>query len=243
MKHARRLFPVLVALSLAGPAAAQGAPAARVTKLTFDLGYVNVSGNTSVTTFNVGERLVHTAGRWTYTQTATALFGQTDGSTTAEAYEAGVRGDYKLGKRLSAFGLGTWFRNAFAGVARRFSEGVGLSLRAIQAPHDSLNVEGSLSFNQERSVAGVSNSFAASRAALVYKHAFGTAAVFTQNLELISNLENSDDQRVNSETALAAPISKQVAFKAAYVIRYDHQPEPGFQDTDRIITTGIQIAF
>ena len=240
MHHACHLLPILAALSLAAPAAAQGAHA---TKLTLDLGYVNVSGNTNVTTFNLGEKLTHTVGLWTLTQSAAALYGETDGSPTAEAYDAGVRGDRKLGKRLSAFALGTWSRNTFAGLARRFSEGAGLALRVIQARRDSLTMEGALSLNQERSVVGVSNSFAATRAAAAYKHLFGKAAVFTQNLELLSNLENSDDQRVNSETALAAPISKQVALKVSYVLRYDHLPEPGFQDTDRIFTTGVQIAF
>jgi len=240
MRHARRLLPVIAALSLAGPAAAQRAHA---TKLTLDLGYVNVSGNTNVTTFNMGEKLARTAGLWTLTQTATALYGETEGSATAEAYDVGVRGDYRLSKRLSAFGLGTWSRNTFAGIARRFAEGVGLALRVIQARRDSLTVEGALLLNQERSVTRFTTSFAASRAALAYKHAFGTAAVFTQSLELLSNLESLDDQRVNSETALAAPISKQIAVKVAYTVRYDNQPESGFQDTDRILTTGVQIAF
>jgi putative salt-induced outer membrane protein YdiY len=48
---------------------------------------------------------------------------------------------------------------------------------------------------------------------------------------------------VYSESALTAPISKQIALKASYVIRFDNRPEPGFQDTDRTFTTGLQIVF
>ena len=48
---------------------------------------------------------------------------------------------------------------------------------------------------------------------------------------------------MNSETAITAPISRQIALKAAYVVRFDNQPEPGFLDTDRIFTTGVQIVF
>ena len=42
--------------------------------------------------------------------------------------------------------------------------------------------------------------------------------------------------------ALVVPLSKRVALKAAYRVRWDNQPEPGFEDTDRTFTTGIQIA-
>jgi putative salt-induced outer membrane protein YdiY len=78
---------------------------------------------------------------------------------------------------------------------------------------------------------------------VAYKHLFGTTAFFTENLEWLANLEDSQDQRVNSETAFTAPISRQVALKASYVIRYDKQPEPGFETTYRIFTTGVQIVF
>ena len=116
--------------------------------------------------------------------------------------------DRALGKVISAFGLTTWYRNPFAGVATRWAEGAGLAFRAVQQPHDTLRLEVSLSANQERSVAGVRNSFAATRGAAAYRHAFNGKAVFTEGLELVSNLKDTHDERVNSETALAAPISR-----------------------------------
>jgi putative salt-induced outer membrane protein len=213
-------------------------------QLTLDLGFVNSSGNSNVTTFNLGERLAYTTGQWVFVQTAKALYGETDGSATAESYEAGLRGDYVFAKdRMSAFTLLTYHRNPFAGLASRYSEGVGLAWRALQAPHDSLRLETTISLNQERSTADVENSFGAARGALGYKHMLGAAAFFTQILEGILNLEDSEDVRVNSETAITAPISRQVAFKASYIVRFDNQPEPGFEDTDRIFTTAVQIVF
>ncbi len=212
-------------------------------QLTLDLGFVNSSGNSDVTTFNLGQRLAYTTGVWVFVETAKALYGETDGSATAEAYEATLRGDYVFKERVSAFGLLTYNRNPFAGLASRYSEGVGVAWRAIRAPRDSLRLETLLSMNQERSMADVETSFGAFRAALGYKHMFGAAAFLTQILESIVSLEDSEDLRVNSETALTAPISRQIALKASYIVRYDRQPEPGFEDTDRIFTTGVQIVF
>lgn len=212
-------------------------------QLTFDLGFVNASGNSEVTTLNLGQKLARSAGAWSFAQTLKVIYGETDGSATAESYDAALRADYVVKERVGAFGLLTYQRNPFAGVASRFAQGLGLSLRALRSARDSLSVEGSLSANQERSTAAVENTFAAARGALAYKHLFGTTAFFTQALEWLANLEDGDDQRINSETAITAPISRRIALKATYVVRFDKQPEPGFKDTDRIFTTGVQIVF
>jgi hypothetical protein len=52
-----------------------------------------------------------------------------------------------------------------------------------------------------------------------------------------------DDYRFNSETAIVAAVSRNVSFKTSYAIRFDNTPEPGFTDTDRLLTTGLQIRY
>src|SRR5690606_39613567 len=66
-------------------------------------------------------------------------------------------------------------------------------------------------------------------------------AEFSQTLELLPNFKASDDLRINSETSLSAPIAAGISMKASYTIRHDGLPEPGFEKTDRIFTTGVQI--
>ena len=232
---------LLAAVSLGGRAAPAQAP--DPVKLAVDLGFVNTSGNSEVTTFNAGERLTYTTGRWTFGQLVAAIYGETDGSSTAEQYDAGVRAEYALGTHFMAFGGGTWFRNPFAGIASRFVEGAGLGWKAIQAARDSLRLESAITSNQETNLAQVQSTFAATRTALGYVHMFGAATSFTETVEWAANLEDGEDQRVMSQTALTAPISKQIALKVTYVIRFDNQPEPGFKDTDRVFTTGLQIVF
>jgi putative salt-induced outer membrane protein YdiY len=211
--------------------------------VTIDLGFVSTSGNTAVTTFNMGEKLTYTTGKWMFGQSAAAIYGESDGSSTAEQYDAALRAEYSLGPHFLAFAGATWYRNTFAGITSRFVEGVGLGWRTIQAPRDTLRLDAAITSNQETNLALVQSTFAASRAGLAYKHLFGPSTAFTETVEWVSSLEDSDDQRIVSETALTAPISRQIALKAAYVIRFDNQPEPGFKDTDRVFTTGLQIVF
>lgn len=226
-----------------GATAAAQQPAAAPVQLALDLGFVNAAGNTEVTTFNFGQRFTWSRGVWAFAQAIKAIYGETEGEPTAEAYDASLRADYRLSPRLSVFALGTYQRDPFAGIASRWGQGGGLAFQALRAARDSLTVEGSLAANQERTIAALSNTFVSFRGALAYKHVFGTTAFLTQALEWITDLEATDDQRLNSETALTAPLSRQVALKAAYVIRYDRRPEPGFETTDRIFTTGVQIVF
>jgi putative salt-induced outer membrane protein YdiY len=238
--RARALTLAALAALAARAVAAQDAPPVR---LTVDLGFVDASGNSDVTTFNFGEKAAYATGRWTLSQLAAVIYGETDGSSTAEQYDAGLRAEYSLGPHFAAFAGVDWNRNTFAGISSRFVEGAGLAWKAVQAARDSLRIEAAITSNQEANLALVRNTFAASRGALAYKHAFGASTAFTQTLELITNLEDTDDQRVNSETALTAPISRQIALKAAYVLRFDNQPEPTKKDTDRVFTTGLQIVF
>lgn len=212
-------------------------------RLTVDLGFVSTSGNTEVTTFNMGEKLTYTTGRWMFGQAAAAIYGQTDGSSTAEQYDAALRAEYSLGPHFLSFAGVTWYRNTFAGITSRFVEGVGLGWRTIQAARDTLRLDAAITSNQETNLALVQSTFAASRASLAYKHLFGASTAFTEVFEWVTNLEDTEDQRIVSETALTAPISKQIALKATYTIRFDNQPEPGFKDTDRVFTTGLQIVF
>lgn len=212
-------------------------------RLTLDLGYVNTAGNTDVTTLNFGEHLSYSTGRWALTHALTIVEGRAQGEETAAQYKTAGRVDRAFSPRFGAYGLGSYERNVFAGIAQRYEEGTGLSAKAVAQPRDRLTVEAGISFIQQRSVARVRETFGAGRGAARYRHGFGDATYFEQSVELLANLQNAPDRRVNTETVLVAPISKRIALKASYLVRFDNEPEPGFKKSDRVFTTGIQITF
>jgi putative salt-induced outer membrane protein YdiY len=53
----------------------------------------------------------------------------------------------------------------------------------------------------------------------------------------------SGSYRFNTESALVAPLSTHVGIKLSYAIRFDSRPQPTFETTDRLLTTGIQISY
>jgi putative salt-induced outer membrane protein YdiY len=234
-----------IAILVVSPVAATAQdtpPAPRRTQLTLDFGLVNASGNSDVTSLNLGEKLTWRPGRVVLSQTAKALYGETEGTTTTESYEAGARAEYPVASRIGAFALVIYQRDPFAGVAMRLGAGPGVSIGLVRSARDTLSVETALTMQKERSTADVEQAFTATRSAAVFKHLFTATAFVTQTVDWTANLETSDDQRINSETALTAPLSRQIALRVAYLIRFDNLPEPGFQKTDRILTTGVQIS-
>lgn len=245
MTIARRVTAWAAALSLfAAPLVAQQADSAKQTvKFTGNVGLVNASGNSDVTTFNAAERVDWAAGAWGITHSFSVVYGKNDGVTNASLWQGLLRGDRALGARYSLYALVAFDRNTFAGFDRRFEEGLGVGMKVLSAPRDSITAEAGFSYTQQHSITDVEDNFAAARVAGAYTHVFRKNTFFRQGLELLPDLQQSRNLRINSESDLVAPLSAAIALKVSYVIRFDNLPEPGFKKTDRLLTSGIQITF
>jgi putative salt-induced outer membrane protein len=241
----RALSLALIAICSAGAALAQSAAAASppATAFTADAGLVSASGNTQLRTLSLGDKLVHTAGRWVVSQLAAYIYGETQHVTSANQLRAALRGDYTFAARLAVFAAGSFERNRFAGFTRRTDEMLGLSWKALELPMDSLAIDAGGVLTQQKFVDSTEENFPAGRLAGAYKHAFTKASYFVQLAEYLPNLQSTGEYRVNTESDLVAPLSTHAGVKVGYVVRFDSAPALGFGTTDRILTAGIQIAF
>ena len=229
---------------LPASAAAQTAAPKDTTKLTVGLGLVTTSGNTSVTTFNLGNSFAYIAHPWVFSEAGTMIYGSTHDTVNNDQYHLLLRVDYTIHDGLSAYLYGGFDRDRFAGIVSRYQEAAGLAWKAVATPADLLSVELGLAQNQQQDVGGgASISFTAARAAATYKHMLNKTAYAQEALEVLPDLQHSKNLRINSETDLVAPLSTAISLKVGYVIRFDNLPPAGFKKTDRILTTGIQIAF
>jgi putative salt-induced outer membrane protein YdiY len=235
----------VLGLAALAPAALGAQDDVKRLHFTGNLGFVNTAGNSELTTLGGDEtlRYVTRDSLWKFQQTAAVVYGRSRDSTTASSYSAGGRLDRMLSARLAAFAGATWQRNRFAGINRRFEEVLGLAYDLLALERDKLVVEVGAAFTQQRNTAGLDDNFVGARTAGTYKHLLTEKAFVQQMAEFLSNLETSTDYRINSETSLAAPISSTIALKMAYTIHFDHLPEPGFEKSDRILISGIQVTF
>ncbi len=239
-----RLQPaaLVAAFLFAASAAAQDAPKPK-TSFTGDLGYVTASGNTDLTTLSAGDKLVHSDGRWTLTQIAAYVYGESDSKESANQLRISGRADFDFLPRAGVFTSVTYERNTFAGFKFRMDEAVGVLWKAIVAPQDSMTVDVGGELTQETDVDSTNHSYPAARLGLNYKHSFTKAAYFQELADYAADLQSGGGYRVNSESAIVAPISSHIGIKLSYAIRFNSKPPVDFGTTDRVLTTGIQISF
>lgn len=225
-------------------AAAAGAQSAKSpVSFTGDLGYVTATGNTRLSTFNMGDKIVYTQQMWALTQTASYVEGQTKGMETANQLLFAARADYTFAPQLSAFGAASFERNPYAGFTRRTNEQLGVRWQAVEAPRDSLSFDAGGVLTQQTDVSDSTENYPAARLAISYKHAFSKAAYFQQQAEYIPNLTTGGAYRVNSMSAIVAPVSAHIGIKVSYAVQYNSHPPDTFGTTDRLLTTGVQVTF
>lgn len=235
------LLTLMIAAGLASAASAQADPP-RVIRFLADAGLVQVGGNEELLTLSLKEEVAYDpAGAWRLAQGASWIYGEQDGEERSNTIAAGLRADRELGPRVSAYGAVGYFRAPFAGVSRRFDEGLGLTLKALMAPRDSLGLEAGMSLVQERSTSGVGDDFVAGRVAGRYRHMLGDRAYLGLDAAFQPNLERSADYRLDAEAILAAPLAAGVALRLSYLVRYANEPPPGFEQTDTLLTSGVQL--
>jgi len=240
---------IAIALLLSLAVSAQDAKKPPPTELSGDLGLVSVTGNTSVTTFNVNEKYIRRLDRWQFQQDLGSVYGKTAGVESSNLLRAGLRADYSLADHFALYGLTTYDRNKFAGIKARYAEGAGGVAKILATDIDQFNVEAGYQLTQQQNLVGPDHNFSALRLASSWKHSFTKASYFFEGVEYLPDLQDSQDYRINSETDVVAPLSSHVGMKFAYVIRFANAPPLNASGTallgktDRILSAGIQITY
>jgi putative salt-induced outer membrane protein len=142
-------------------------------------------------------------------------------------------------------------RNVLQGIASRFEEGFGLDAKVIATMRDQLNMQFGGSLFQQRltpgSTVSAKRNFPAARLGRDYQHLFTDLAYLQQTGEYLPNLAECGTYLVNTETSLVAPLSKRLAVKLGYVIRYNSAPpvrnNVPLKTTDTFFSSGIRFSY
>jgi len=243
----RHLMTALAVLAATAQAAHAQQPDSLGWHFVGNLGFVQASGNTQVTTINVGDKLTFRPNlRWTFTQTGGMIFAKTAGVESANQTIVVLRADFALSSRVSAFGHVGYERNPFAGINRRTEEMLGLSAKLISKPKHLLDLDVGVGNNQQLT-GGVTSNFCVARLSPKYRFNITDKAYFEENIELLANLESTGDLRSASFTQLVAPLTGAISLRFSYLVRYDAEPAlqtaPNifFKKLDTVFTSGIQV--
>lgn len=232
--------------------AAQDAPAKpKALETSISAGFTQTSGNANALTMNFGDKLKYTARGWVLAQDLAFFYGEAEDKVNANFWNGGVRAERAINTRLGVYVVTRFDRNVLQGIARRFEEGFGLDAKLVVAPRDRLSMQVGGSAFQLTTTPGATvtakRHYPAARVGLDYKHLFSELAYVQQTAEYLPNLSETESYLVNTETSLVAPLSKRLAIKVGYVIRYNSTPPVrngvALKTTDAFFSSGLTFSY
>lgn len=214
------------------------------------LSFVTTGGNSDVETLSARNLYrLKFAERYTFIWRAEALNGRTNDVLSAERYFADLRLEYAVSEHAYLYANTGWLQDSFAGLdARTYLSGGG-GYRVLNGPDSFLKLEAGANVAKESYVEfeleeESSRRFTEGRLFAEFIYLFSEKNKFTQSLESLHDLSNSDRYRVNSETAVTAALNSRFSLKVSYQVKYNHQPVPAtLARTDTVLSTAIVANF
>jgi putative salt-induced outer membrane protein len=210
-----------------------------------ELSFVDTGGNTEVTTLSAKNLLKYKftekmEGFWKLG----VLYGESDGEKNAENYFTELRMDYLFTKRFYCYATGGWLKDKFAGFDSRYYVGPGMGYKFFMGPKHILLGEVGLRYVTEEYTNDTDADYLEGLTFARYEYAFTNKNKFSQSLEFLYDFEDSDNYKVNSETAVLSSLSDYLSLKTSYVIKYDNEPVPKtLDDTDTILAVALVVNF
>jgi putative salt-induced outer membrane protein YdiY len=234
---------VLASLPLCAGRAATSDPERAAWKGSGQLSLLTASGNSRSKSGSVRFELVNDwpeVDRLTFT--AGVLYNESDGEKTAEAEYLNGKYDYfHTPDTYSLYYLGVE-RDEFAGFDYRVTARIGLGHQFIESDNDTLDGEAGFDYVYEEKEPKA-EAFPVARLYGKYTHKFAERISFLQDLELLENLTDTEDYRVNTLTALEVGLNSRLSFKTAVTVKYDHQPVEDNQTLDYFTETALVLNF
>jgi len=192
-----------------------------------EISYVKTDGNTQVTTLSAKNLLKYKfndrlLGSWKIG----AVTAETSHVKTAEDYFTDLKLDYQNTLRLYTFVNAGWQQNRFAGIDEHLYGGVGAGYKFLDGPANFLIGELGVQYVADKYTDMTKKDYPGGRAFAKYIYAFTEKNKFSQSLEYLNDFDDSQNYKVNSETALIAAINSIFSLKAAYLVNYTNAPVP-----------------
>ncbi len=204
------------------------------------LGYLATSGNTENSTLNSGFELGYKIGKWQHIATLKAINSSEEDTTTAEAYEAGLKSERNLTDKDFLFGKLDWRKDRFSGFDTQFSQVVGYGRRLIKTDRHTLNAEIGAGARQSERQDGTEEDEAVFNGGLYYNWAFSETAAFSQDLTTEVGADNTYSESI---TKVSAQLLGNFALVASYTIKHNSDVPAGTEKKDNYTALSLEYAF
>ncbi|MGD9664472.1 MAG: YdiY family protein [Novosphingobium sp.] len=197
-----------------------------------ELGAFRATGNSSNLGLSAGIKLKREGIDWAHKFRALADYQRSEGETTREQFMAAYEPNYRLSRRLFAYGLAQYDRDRFQGFSARYSLSGGLGYKAIDKENMQLAFKAGPAWRktiltEDRG----STSEISGLAAMDFDWVFARGLKFSQSA---SAFVQSGNKSITSLTALEAQVNSKLKARLSYQIDYDSAPPAGAVKTDTL---------
>lgn len=213
-----------------------------------ELMFVNTSGNSASTNFAIRDKFTY---NFTYaelilgidfiraTARNTDLYNEGGGVrqvlttvTTTEQYEARAKYRQNFLDQVFWYALGSWYANDPAGISSRLSGGGGVGYRFVENDSTKLVGELGLALTNESQTGGFSDTYIDARAYGEWRQRLSGTADLSLDAEFIDNLQNTKQLRINTRLAVTATMTKILALRASWDMKFNNDPPSLLVDTN-----------
>lgn len=208
------------------------------------------TGNTETSQLGLGLTLDYETGRWIYGVTASADYGETDGTETQNRFLFGGKADVQLGDKLFGFGQGSYESDEFSGFESRIFVGGGLGYHIFEQDNLKWDVRGGPGFkiDEVRPIMtnGVITTPGETEESFSVIGNSDLAFKFNENVGLTNvttGLYAKESTQLTNTTALTATLTNALSARMSFDVRHDTNPPAGFEATDTVTKASLVYKF
>ena len=215
----------------------------------FGAGASYASGNSDATSVNLnGDGVRATAdSKWQFG--GKALWGRTDGITTAENAELGTQYDLDFTPEWFSLGKADYLRDRLANVSSRVSLFGGVGRHVIKTDTLTWDLSVGLGYTRDHYVeaadvaGGLRTSYGRAEALLAEEsiHKWTPTTSFHQKLSLYPALRSGGGYRGVFDSGLSVAMTNWLSLTAGLNYRYNSEPGEGLKKGDTLFVTGIAV--
>jgi len=227
----------------AQPVAAPAPPPPPLLGGSISLALVGTSGNSSTNSASANGEFLVRPGAWRLRTHGALVRNRSNGSLTAQSAALEQRADRSIASRVSLFGEFDYFRDRFAGVARRQNTTGGLSVALAKGPRQTLKIDAGAGYLSERRLAGANVSSGSYALGGSYTVKLSPTAEFRDDAKVTGTFPQAADWRLAQTAALTARLTRLLSLKVSNGVQYVNLPATGFKRTDTTTEAALVVAF
>jgi putative salt-induced outer membrane protein len=208
-------------------------------------------GNTRSQSLNVDAAAARATAEDRWSLTGKALYGRSEGETSANQVRLGTRYDRNLSAHLFGFIGATAERDPIAELSSRLQGDTGIGYKIVDTPELRWNVFGGAGYVRERYtvprlVEGTlveGDRYATALFGEESAHKFTDTLSARQRFVVYPNLRRSGEYRADLDAGLAVALTNTLGLNVGLTMRHDTAAAAGTKQTDTLLTTGVTYKF